>query len=198
MKIRYATYMLSAGPIVLQRDQRCREEVMLWIDDEDVFCGVRSYYGGDGTPIEEYHNRVLTYTINAGDAFHLADLQRLLDSDDVQGLIREIVSSHDVRWDGSNQVGYFRSEAGRAANERLQDVLAGATLESDWTQAECDEWLWDSRREIKPEMTDDEIAAWAASAEAQARADHVILTDCAREWALEVREELRAEATAEA
>ncbi|MFM2421530.1 MAG: hypothetical protein RL291_60 [Pseudomonadota bacterium] len=183
------------------------DELLLWIEqDGAVSIGIRTYYGGDGTPMDEWHNRTLVYTLVGKGGAHI-DLDALRADLKPEGrlapLITRIAAGLDSKWDGSNMVGTLTNDASEAdeALEALLDVYGvGRSISDDWVDGEWStwdtaDWLCACRDEIAADMTDAALAAWASGMEAQAESDRVRLVgEDVIDWARAVREDKRAEA----
>jgi hypothetical protein len=85
----------------------------------DLFA--RTYYGGDGVPVGEWHRRDLVFTVqpNADGEQLRADLA---EGERVAVLIDRIKAGHSINWDGSNMVGTLSADAEDASQE-LEELL---------------------------------------------------------------------------
>ena len=75
-------------------------QVLLLIHESgDVSLESRTYYGGDGTPMSEWHRRRLTFSVASGaDAEALSD--ELAEGGALARLIDRVIAGHSVEWDG--------------------------------------------------------------------------------------------------
>jgi hypothetical protein len=128
--------------IVLASDARSHENLLVTLDESgDVGVEVRTYYGGDGTPVAEWHNRTLVWTVRTdtgtvdGEALHRDLTDGLL-----RTLLQRVADGHDVRWDGSNQRGYLTPDA-VDASEQIDRYLDDAPHASTATVWDAREWL---------------------------------------------------------
>ena len=82
-------------------------------EDGRVNLSGRTYYGGDGTPVSEWHRRDLVYTVepNADGETLRADLA---EGGRIAVLIDRIKAGRSVEWDGSNMVGRLTEDASDA------------------------------------------------------------------------------------
>ena len=176
--------------------------------DEDgaISLGTRTYYGGDGTPVSEWHGRTLVYSLSSargGLGLHI-DLDKLRDDLREGGwlstAIDTIRAGHSVEWDGSNMVGKLTKKA-RAASERLSwqlDNDPARYIDDSWSTWMVGDWCEAIKHEITADMTDEALAAWVADIEHDALADNVHLVGDVETWAREVRQEKRDDAAADA
>jgi hypothetical protein len=123
-------------------DTRSKERWSLVIEEDGaVSLRCRTYYGGDGTPFDEWHNRTLRYTITG----QVLDNERLRE-DLAEGgklalLIDRIKAGHSVVWDGSNHVGKLTQDA-RDAEEDLSHALDSGDYADDSSALwDAGEWL---------------------------------------------------------
>jgi hypothetical protein len=107
-------------------------------DDGDVSLAERTYYGGDGTPMDVWHGRVHWYELaSRTDAEWLRES---LTNGAIADLIDRIIAGHTVEWDGNNNVGRLTEDAGDASEEL--DVLLQAAPTSDLVVTDASPWLW--------------------------------------------------------
>jgi hypothetical protein len=113
------------------RDTSCAvtsyQDAAIRIDENGaVTWSERWYYGGDGTPMAEWHQRDLRFEIaNARHGKQKIDTARLkadLRNGVLADLIDRIIAGHSIVWNGSNHVGRFTQDATDAADD-LRDHL---------------------------------------------------------------------------
>lgn len=104
---------------------RSWDKALLRIEDGYARIISRSYYGGDGVPVKEWHDEVLTFALAS--SFHgeaALDVERLAGDLEEGGklnqLIGRIIAGHTVEWDGNNYVGRLTRDAQDAADELQQ------------------------------------------------------------------------------
>lgn len=149
-------------------------------EDGGVRVRVRTYYGGDGTPADEWHGRTLTYAV-APNADIDALRETLSEGGDAAALIDRIVAGHSVEWDGGNLVGRLDADA-RDASEALESLLEDLPR-SPYAAWDADEWLLgqSTPRRLLADLglgtaaTDDEIAQAAKAAEKEAEMEMIVL-----------------------
>ena len=175
-------------------------------EDGEVSLGIRTYYGGDGTPVSEWHGRTLVYELasakgSLGCHINLDALRAdLSEGGWLSTAIDTIRAGHSVEWDGSNMVGKLTKKA-RAASERLGwqlDHDPTRYADDTWSTWMVGDWCQSVTHEITADMTDEQLAAWAADCEQTALADNVHLVDDVATWARKVRQEKRDDAAADA
>lgn len=129
---------------VLERvEGRSQDRAHLWIDEDGkVSVGARTYYGGDGTPMDEWHNRTLTFTIaSGGQVVSAAALgEALAEGGEIAVLVERIIAGHSVEWNGNNNVGTLDDDAQGASDdlERLfEDEDRWTTGETSGSASDC-------------------------------------------------------------
>lgn len=171
-------------------------------EDGDVSLGIRTYYGGDGTPSEIWHGRTRVYILASakGTGGRHVDLDKLR-ADLAEGgwlsqAIDTIAAGHSVEHDGRNLVGQMTPEARDAEEEMVRrlDNNPDAYIDDTWSTWHVGDWLQSCHHEITADMTDEQLEAWADDQEATAVRDRVDLIGDVADWAREVRDEKRADA----
>jgi hypothetical protein len=144
-------------------DGRSNTQAELTIrEDGTVSLGTRTYYGGDGTPMDEWHRRTLVYRINENaDAKTLRD--ELRDGQRLSLLIDRVIEGHSVEWNGSNHVGRLDDDA-EDADRELETALTDYTPYSG-NVASAKLWLTGGtqllRGVIQPDDTAEDLLATA-------------------------------------
>ena len=93
----------------------------------DVSVFERDYFGGDGTPFDEWHARTLTWGfLEAGDE-SVIDRETLKadlgEGGKLRALLERVHAGHSTVWDGSNYVGELNADASEASEE-IETMLA--------------------------------------------------------------------------
>jgi hypothetical protein len=130
----------DGGHIILRADGRSRDSLRLLIEDGEFQLDLHTYYGGDGVPEAEWHQRRLVLHIKSGQM--IVDPDKLRDAlEQARPLVERVIAGHSVEWDGSNYVGRLTDDAS-ASLDALDDLFARADLSDDrymlWDVAE---WL---------------------------------------------------------
>jgi hypothetical protein len=129
-----------------------------------VSLSVKTFYGGDGTPMDVWHSLTLEFDLPGNTDAEW--LREQLTGGNIANLIDRIITGHSVMWDGNNNVGRLTTEA-QDSCERLSYLLETAPL-SDLTVTTAQEWLWDGAtatdvaKSIKDE-TPESLLAFAES-----------------------------------
>lgn len=172
--------LLERNPADTSCALRSYDTAYLSISEDGVSFGTRTYYGGDGTPMDEWHQRTLHHIIlSAEHGSCLLDVERLRDDlspgGKLSGLIDRIRAGHSVEWDGSNMVGRLTKDA-REASDLVEHHLCQVGYASDADVWDTGTWLGDDTfSRISAETTDTQLAEWAGDAEAAAAADNITL-----------------------
>ena len=183
----------SRDPIDGTFAPRCQTQWILSLDEDgtaDVYS--RDYYGGDGTPMDEWHNRTLTWGFGLRGDLSVIDRDALADDLQPGGrlhtLLARVHAGHSVDWDGSNHVGDLTDDAS-TASEQIDRLLSS----DDYCDKDAPE-VWDaidwltalgSTPAVLADLgltvtaTDDEIAAAATLADKWAASDDCELIDTA-------------------
>src|SRR4051812_34949338 len=108
--------ILERAPASPDSAPRSWEKALLRIEDGYARIVSRSYYGGDGVPVKEWHGEVLTFPLASnlhGDvALDIARLTADLEEGGALAvLIDRITAGHTVEWDGNNFVGRLTRDA---------------------------------------------------------------------------------------
>ena len=183
----------SRYPVESGRAPRCQTQWRLSLDEDgtvDVYG--RDYYGGDGTPMDEWLNRTLTWGFGLRGDMSVIDRDAL--ARDLQpggqlySLIARVHAGHSVDWDGSNHVGDLTDDAQEALDEIDRLLSTGYYCEHDAPEV-WDALDWLTARGSAPavkvltdlgltvDATDDEIAAAATRADKWAASDNCELID---------------------
>lgn len=188
----------------------------LLVLDEDgtVFLGSRTYYGGDGTPEDEWNRRTITYKLGGPGVIDV-DLLReeLAEGGRLATLIGRVKAGHQVVWDGNSNVGRLDQDAQDASDEleRLLGDYDGASV-----YVRDDMAVWDTAEWIEGGGVDDEtiladacllpesdpcgeaVKEAARGLRASAESDGVYLTGSVERYLGELIERVRAAREAEA
>lgn len=120
------------------------DEASIVIGD-GVRLRVRTLYGSDGVPMNEWHGLVLAYPLPPDtDAEWLREA--LAEGGELAVLIDRIIAGHETLWNGSNYVGRLDAdalEAGEALSFALQDVPKSSVQ------------LWDAEEWLRGDGTED-------------------------------------------
>lgn len=124
--------MLTIKPIPTERMRnertplegapRCQTRWMLELtEDGNASVFSREYYGGDGTPMAEWHGRTLTWGFGAKGDGSVID-RKALETDLAEGgklraLLERVHAGHTVAWNGQNHVGSLNQDADKASDE---------------------------------------------------------------------------------
>ncbi len=105
---------------------RAWDKALLRIEDGSARIVSREYYGGDGVPVREWNNEILTYALASSEHGEtMLDVGRLRadleDGGDLAVLIDRIIAGHTVEWNGDNDVGRLTEDA-RDASDQLQMI----------------------------------------------------------------------------
>ena len=181
------------GEITTVRDDgRCATlELVL---DEDCTWHVRDgdRGAGDGTPVEEWHNRVRVYQLAStqGCTCYDADAVREWLEQHVP-LLKRITAGHSVEWNGKNNVGCLTDDA-KDAEEDLELAIedANSSFHSDLAAWEAGEWL-------AAASVEELVGGTGETLYAEARGDDVVIIGGA-EALQEALDEKRADAVVEA
>jgi hypothetical protein len=144
-------------------DGRSNTQAELTIEEDGtVSLGTRTYYGGDGTPLDEWHRRTLVYGISENaNAETLRD--ELRDGQRLSLLIDRVIEGHSVEWNGSNHVGRLDDDA-EDADRELEMALTNYTPYSG-NVASAELWLTGGglllRNVIHPDDTAEDLLATA-------------------------------------
>jgi hypothetical protein len=126
----------SCGRYGHQHDQPYDEAAI--VIGDGVRLRVRTLYGSDGVPMNEWHGLVLAYPLPPDtDAEWLREA--LAEGGELAVLIDRLVAGHETLWNGSNYVGRLNAdalEAGEALSFALQDVP-----KSPMELWDAEEWL---------------------------------------------------------
>lgn len=182
----------------LYADDRRKQELHIDIDhDGTVSLLVKSYYGGDGVPMDVWHRKTLRYTVATGPVVvHLPSLRSdLEDGGRLAKLIDRIIDGHSTRWDGSNTVGCLTDDASNASQDLEHAFGRGFdyidTSAEIWNEVE---YIYDEARSlITADTTDEEIDAYLADVRESAQNNLVYLSGDAKDWLVELRNEKRFE-----
>lgn len=156
------------------------EVALLTLDGEGlVRLEVRTRFGGDATPMEEYHRRLLTWTVLESPA--QLDVARLRAALTVGGALHELMhrvaEGHDEAWDGHNVVGTLTDDAEEASAE-LQQAFEDEAFASDVVVLDADAWFDDfASMDIRKDSTDEELEALASAGEDQAEQNGIVLVN---------------------
>lgn len=140
-------------------------------EDSEVSLSTRTYWGGDGVPMREWHRRDLAYTVmpNADAATLRAELG---EDGRLARLIDRIIAGHTTEWDGSNMVGKLTADAADA-DERLEERLYDyPTYDGQVASAEI--WLTGGQQSLAECVEPDDTAEGLLEA---AEGDGWIITD---------------------
>lgn len=115
------------------------DRALLLIDEEgNVRLSVRTYYGDDAIPIEEWRGRTLTFDLAPGtDAKWLREQ---LAGGEIATLIDRVIAGHSVCWDRTNHIGRLDEDA-TEASEQLRVTLEDAPT-SDLAAVDAEMWLY--------------------------------------------------------
>lgn len=171
---------------------RCQTQWILSLDEDgtvDVYS--RDYYGGDGSPMDEWHNRTLTWGFGLRGDLSVIDRDTL--ARDLQpgghlySLIARVHAGHSVDWDGSNYVGALTEDAQEASDE-IDRLLSSNHYYDDDAPEVWDAYEWLTARGstrvtavlasigLTVSATAGEIMAAAARIERMAERDNCELT----------------------
>ena len=102
---------------------------------------------GSGTPIDVWHNRALSFSVDAcASGEHVREL---LEGDDMQEALATIIDSYEGdTWDGHNNVGSWSGEA----DDEIQQVTTA--LESVTTYSNASDWLSPAWSESRNDVAD--------------------------------------------
>lgn len=152
-------------------------------EDGEASIDERTYYGGDGTPFDEWHGRTLTWTFAA----EILDLETLREDLGEGGrlavLLDRVKAGHSVKWDGNNHVGRL-SEDAEEANEEISRLLGewhaecayADTTRAVWNAADWLQSPYDiADNDLGPDSTAEEIEALARAMVEAAADDGAIL-----------------------
>lgn len=142
-----------------------------------------------GTPAPVYHGRWLEFELGA--RVNAAALTGALNAGEADHLLRLIAAGHSVAWDGRNLAGALTEEAA-AAVAAFRDWL-GRCLETSETGGIYAAWDWlqPGEVDIRPEMSDAELAALAKEIEATARAQFDAIVTGTGDYLRELRQAAR-------
>lgn len=179
-------------------DARFAEKLLLVISENgNVSLETRTYYGGDGTPMDEAQGRTLTYTLaqsgrlGYGASPCMIDVERLradlANGGRIARWIDRIKAGHTVDWDGSNMRGRLDSDA-QIADMDLEDYLAGsAYIDENYQGCGARYWLAGDGNLSAAEAlenigltldaTEDQIKAAAENQGAVARAEGYLIAE---------------------
>jgi hypothetical protein len=206
-----APYILNRRPADSSCAPRSWEAALIYISaDDTVDIHTRTYFGGDGYPMEEWLGRVRTYEIaHAKHGECVIDTDRLAEdlADDgkLSVLIDRIVEGRSVQWDGNNHRGVLDDDA-QEAEEELTRLLEDGRYVADTEVWDAYEYLRSQETArgalrlmgITTAATDEEIKAVVASMEDEAQSQRFIFTSDPERAVRKVIEEVREEEDEEA
>jgi hypothetical protein len=178
-------------------------------EDGDVRLHCRTYYGGDGTPEDEWHGRTRRWRIGSGEGvIDLDALEADLGPDGrLSLLIDRIKAGLEIYWNGNNHVGRLTDDANDAEVELL-DLFYGDTYIDQSIQVwEAADYLSGSGQYTEAEILDDanlsalddideeRLDRAAIKVEEDALGDNIILVgakEAIRNCIMRVREDLGA------
>lgn len=154
------------------------EVALLTLDSERLLrLVVRTRFGGDATPTEEYHRRLLTWTVLESPA--QLDVARLRAALTVGGalyeLMRRVAEGHDEQWDGQNVVGTLTEDAEEASAALLEAFEDGAFASDVSVLDAADFFDGFDGLGITKDSTDEELEALASAGEDQAERNNIVL-----------------------
>jgi hypothetical protein len=154
------------------------EVALLTLDGEGLLrLEVRTRFDGDATPIEEYHRRLLTWSVLKSPAqLDVARLRAALTAGGaLYELMRRVAEGHDEAWDGHNVVGTLTDDAEEASAE-LQEAFEDEAFASDVVVLDADAWFDDfATVDIRKDSTDEELEELASAGEDHAAANGIVL-----------------------
>jgi hypothetical protein len=183
---------------------------MLVIDEDgDVSLTYRTYYGGDGTPEDEWHDRTLTYHLGGPGVIDV-DLLRedLAQGGRLAALVDRVKAGHEVVWDGNNNVGQLGEDAQEASDE-LERLLGHhgdvpTYVRVDMAVWDVAEWMEGSTTDPETLLADvgllpesdpygEAVAEAAKGLRATAESDGVYLSGSVRGYLRDLIERVRRE-----
>jgi hypothetical protein len=183
---------------------------MLVIDEDgDVSLTDRTYYGGDGTPEDEWHGRTVTYCLGGPGVIDV-DLLRedLAQGGRLAGLVDRVKAGHEVVWDGNNHVGLLGEDA-QEASDKLERLLGdddGASIyvRDDMAVWDVAEWMEGSTADPEAILADTglppesdpygkDVTEVAKGLRAAAESDGVYLSGSVRDYLRDLIERVRRE-----
>lgn len=168
------------------RDTGGETGTQLWIDPEKRRCGVCQVYDSGGTPVDEWHNRILT----GGFEFRPNEdaLEEYLRSAPGQALLARACDGHAVEWDGRNLVGSLTEDADQAYQQLFVD--AEDLPECAWALWQVGDWIPDPGDVgVDADTTDEDIARISAELTQRSIDEHVIIDDDIADYLAEYRDE---------
>ena len=158
---------------------KSKDQVTLWLEENGtVTVSVRSYYGGDGTPEDEWHGRTISWGFGGRGDCSTYDRDRiagdLQPGGSLHALLARVHAGHTTEWDGQNNVGRMTDDA-READEEIATILQNyPTLDVKYFDAS--DWLWSGHTRADAEHILHDIGLTTAS-------DDAAISDAA-EWLL--------------
>lgn len=107
---------------------------LIILDPEARTIEVRTEFG-NGTPMRVWQGVDIKIGSIPDGTADADDLREYLESDEATDLLAAIIDGHDVRWNGSNQVGHLTDDAQTALDD-LSREIAGVELPGYWDAAE--------------------------------------------------------------
>jgi len=198
-----ADIQLDRDPVATDCAVRSWDELYLAVSEDGISLHTSTCHGGDATPIEVYHGRVLHYTVASAYSGSVVIARDTLAEDLREGgqltaLLERVHAGLSVEWNGNNHVGRLTADAEDAAEDMnaLLDRDDSRYVDTSWGVWDAEDWLVGDHG-ITAETTDWQIAALAAEYTAQAVLDHVRFANMF-EVLTDIRGRLREEAAEEA
>lgn len=199
--------ILERSPTDSSCAPRSWETAMLRIDEDHcVSIVTRSHYGsGDGVPVAEWHNRVLTFDIaDARNGQRALDVERLradlAEGGSLSALIDRVIAGHTVRWDGNNMRGRFTDDAAEAFEDLGYAFARGDDYVADTEVWSAENWLWGGSSTasqilhnigLTDHATDQQVQTTAAVIQDEAERDGIVLTGSVADAVWEIIEQAR-------
>jgi hypothetical protein len=163
----------------------------LKLDPRDRTVWVTQEYNDNSTPMDEWNNLVLTWSVNNYPSE--ADMREWIA--DNMDAFTTICDGFEAHWDGSNIVGRYTDEA-RAVAESIEFLFDndGGPINyyEFWT---VESWLESSRDEITADMTDEQLQELADEWEGT---DDIVVDGSILKFITEIRDTLKYEQEQEA
>jgi hypothetical protein len=158
----------------------------LKLDPRDRTVWVTQEYNDNSTPMDEWHNLVLTWRVNS---YPRETEMREWITDNLDTLTT-ICDGFEAHWNGNNIVGRYTDEA-RAAAESIEFLFDndGGPINyyEFWT---VESWLESSRDEITADMTDEQLQELAGEWEGT---DDIVMDGSILDFITEIRDTLKYE-----
>ena len=168
----------SNAPLYEKYDGQLQPQPAKLRIDEDGHVDV--YVSGEiggGVPMDQWHNRTLTWTLSPELAHDQAEA--LLSDPDVIRLLERIHASHEIKWDGNNHVGSYDEDLYNELQRLLDDRYNYDPEAQVW---DVNDWLFGAGQTLDFIWPDDQtLDEVVKEMEEQAETDGVTLNGSIRD-----------------